>query len=305
MSLHLRQYNMMRFFDLNKKIWQWTVLIFLALTWGSSFILMKRGLEVYSHTVVAALRISITFLVLFPFAIKLFKKVEKEYWIYIILTGIIGNGIPAFLFTLAQTKVSSSLSGMLNSLVPILALIIGALLFKAKPTITQITGVIIGLTGAVGLIFSKGFDIQNTNISYTTYILIATICYALSVNIIKTYLKEVNSLTITALAFLTIGPFAIAYLFTTDFIYVSINNSTAISALAYISLLSIFGTAISVILFNMLIKKTSTLFATSVTYLIPIVAIFWGLSDGEIINITQLISVIITLLGIYFINKVR
>ncbi len=295
----------MQFFDLNKKLWQWIILLFLAIIWGSSFILMKKGLKVYSHNVVAALRISIAFVILIPFAITSFKKIELKYWKYLIFTGLVGNGIPAFLFTLAQTKVSSSLSGMLNSLTPIFALIIGIILFNTKPLKTQVIGVFIGLLGAGGLIFSNGLSLENSNIYFILLIVIATMCYALSVNIIKVHLREVNSLVITSLSFLSIGPFTISYLFTTNFIEVSLINPFSNTALFYITLLSVFGTALAIILFNMLIKKTSTLFATSVTYLIPMVAIFWGVFDAEKINTIQVISVIITLIGIYFINKFR
>ena len=194
---------------------------------------------------------------------------------------------------------------MLNSLTPIFALIIGIILFKLKPTKFQVIGVLIGLLGAAGLIFSNGLHIKDSNIFHAFLIILATICYGSSVNIIKTYLKDVGSVLITSLAFFSIGPFTIIYLFTTDFWQTSLNNEQAYKAIFYIAILAIFGTAIAVILFNMLIKKTSTLFATSVTYLIPLVSILWGMIDGEIINIIQVISVIITLAGIYFINKVR
>lgn len=295
----------MQFLDLNKKIWQWIVLFFLAFIWGSSFILMKRGLEVYSHTNVAALRISISFLCLLPFAVIGFKKVKRKDWKYLIASGFFGNGIPAFLFTKAQTQIPSALSGILNSLTPIFALILGVLFFKTKSSILQIIGVIIGLLGAVGLISANGIDFSNTQFSYTFYIVAATICYAISVNILKNYLSEINAVTITSLAFFSIGPFCITYLFTTDFYSTTVNNPNSEIAISYISILAIFGTALSVILFNMLIKKTTALFASSVTYLIPIVAIGWGVLDGEIFNIFQGICIIITLLGIYFINKFR
>ena len=295
----------MGFFDLNKKIWQWIILLLLAFIWGSSFILMKKGLSVYSHTVVAALRITISFLFLLPFAIKHVKKVEKKYWKYIIASGFLGNGIPAFLFTKAQTEISSSLSGMLNSLTPLFALIIGALLFKLKPGKTQVTGIIIGFIGAVGLISSNGLNLENSNTSYTFYIVIATMCYAFSANIIKTYLKEINPVAITSLAFLSIGPFAVSYLLTTDFISITHKNIYSINAILYVAVLAILGTAISVILFNLLLKTTTTLFATSVTYLIPVFAIMWGVIDGENINLLQLLSIIVILIGIYFINKFR
>jgi len=266
---------------------------------------MKRGLEVYSHSTVAGLRISISFLLLVPFALRHIRKVDKKYWKYLIASGFLGNGIPAFLFTKAQTEIPSSLSGMLNSLTPIFALIVGILLFKTKPLKTQVVGVSIGLIGAFLLISSNGINLENSNLSFTLLIVLATICYAFSVNIIKTYLKDINSIAITSLAFLSIGPFVISYLFTTDFIYITNNNPESGSALFYITLLSVFGTAISVILFNMLIKKTSTLFATSVTYLIPVFAIMWGLLDTETINYLQILGISIILIGVYFINKSR
>jgi len=289
--------------NLDKKIWQILALLFLAFIWGSSFILMKKGLIVYSYTEVAALRMSISFICLLPFAIKSIKKVEKKYWKYLLIVGLFGNGIPAFLFTKAQTGLSSSLTGMLNSLVPLFALILGVIVFKASFSRAKITGVLIGLIGAIGLIAANGIDTENSNLFFTFYVIAATICYAISVNVIKSYLEDINSLVITAMAFLCIGPPILGYLFTTDFIFNTTQHPYAPTALLYISILSIFGTVISVIVFNMLIKKTSSIFATSVTYLIPIVAIFWGIIDGEVINTIQIISIIVILLGVYFINR--
>ena len=199
----------MKFFDLDKKIWQWIALLFLAIIWGSSFILMKKGLVVYSHNVVAALRISLASIVLIPFALKGFKKVNAKDWKYLIFTGVIGNGIPAFLFTFAQTEVSSSLTGMLNSLVPIFSLIVGVFLFKSKPLKTQVIGIFIGLLGASGLILSNGLPSENSNFMFILLIVLATVCYALSVNVIKTYLKEINAIHITALSFICLAPFTI------------------------------------------------------------------------------------------------
>jgi drug/metabolite transporter (DMT)-like permease len=293
----------MKFFDLNKKSWQWFSLIFLAIIWGSSFILMKKGLLVYSHDIVAALRISLAAIVLIPFGIKTFNKVKLKDWKYLIFVGAIGNGVPAFLFTFAQTEVSSSLTGMLNALVPIFSLIIGILMFNSTPLKTQITGIIIGLIGACGLIFSNGLPTENSNFFFVLLIILATICYGVSVNVIKTYLKEIKAIHITALSFICLAPFTIFYLFTTNFIEVTLSHPASFKALIYIGILAIIGTSIAIILFNMLIKTTTTVFATSVTYLIPIVAIFWGLFDGETINFYQIVSAAIALLGIYFTSK--
>jgi len=266
---------------------------------------MKKGLEVYSYTEVAALRISISFICLIPIAIRHLKSIEKKYWKYLFIVGVFGNGIPAFLFTKAQTEISSSLTAMLNSLVPLFTLLLGVIVFKTKFKANRFIGALIGLIGAIGLITSNGIDLNDSNLSYTFYVVAATICYAISVNTINTYLQEISALKITAISFLFVGPPILAYLFTTNFIPIVINHEGAGIALFYIGLLSIFGTVLAVIIFNTLIKKTSGVFATSVTYIIPIIAISWGIMDGEIINSIQIISIIIILIGIYFINKFK
>lgn len=264
---------------------------------------MKRGLVVYSYNEVAALRVSIAFLTLLPFVFKYIKKIEWRDWKYIFIVGFFGNFIPAFLFTKAQTEISSALSGMLNSLTPVFTLLIALFIFKAKINKLQIIGVAIGLLGAIGLIASNGIDLSNSNIGYTAYVVAATICYAISVNVIKNNLSHVNAVAITALGFFSVGPWVIIYLFTTDFVNTTISNPKASISLLYISILSVFGTALAVIIFNLLIKKTTTIFATSVTYLIPIIAIFWGLFDQESINSMHFISIAIIFVGVYFINR--
>ena len=293
----------MALFDLNKKSIQWLTLFLLAFIWGSSFILMKKGLVAYSHTQVAALRIGIASICLLPFAIKPLLKIEKRYWIYLFIAGFLGNGVPAFLFTKAQTEVASSLAGMLNSLTPIFTLIIALFVFKSQPKRNQIIGVVVGLLGAFSLIASNGISIENSNLLYSLYIVLATFFYGVSVNVIKIKLSTIKPITISAVAFLCVGPWTLIYLFTTDFVAITSNNPKAPVSLFYISLLAIFGTAIAMLVFNTLIKKTTSLFASSVTYLIPIVSILWGIIDGEPIHFIQIVSVLTILLGIYFTNK--
>jgi len=295
----------MKFFDLSKPLWQWIVLLLLAFIWGSSFILMKKGLIAYSHNEVATLRLVISFVCLSPLIIRNFKSIERKYWKYLFIVGLFGNGIPAFLFTKAETGISSSLAGMLNSLVPLFTIILGIIVFKIKTNKLKFIGVFIGLIGAVLLLSSKGLNIKNSEITFGIYVVLATICYAISVNAIKKYLQDVSALIVSSFAFLFIGPPLIIYLFTTDFIPTTINNPNAGSALFYIAILSVFGTALSLILFNLLVKHTTAIFASTVTYLIPIFAIFWGIVDGETINFIQLLGIVVILLGIFFVNRFR
>lgn len=295
----------MKFFDLSKPLWQVLAILLLAFIWGSSFILMKKGLVAYSSSEVAALRMVIAFLCFLPFILYNIKKVDKKYWKYLIIVGLFGNGIPAFLFTKAETGISSSLAGMLNSLVPLFTITLGVLFFKVPTNKLKFIGVFIGLIGAVMLITGNGFNIGESETSYSFYVIAATLCYAISVNTIKKYLQEVNSIVVSSFAFLFIGPPLLIYLFTTDFVYTTFNNPEATTALSYIFILSLFGTAFSLIIFNMLVKQTSALFASTVTYLIPVFAIMWGVLDGELINLIQVLGIVVILVGIYFVNKFK
>jgi len=286
---------------MEKLIKNYAVLILLAIIWGSSFILMKRGLDVYSYTQVAALRLFIAFLSLTPFLLRAVKLVQKKHIIPIVVMALFGNGIPAFLFTKAQTQLDSSLVGILNSLVPLFTLLLGVYFFRTKPTKTNIAGIIIGLFGAVFLTYSTmggGVEIND----YVFLVILATVMYAISINVIKKYLQDLDALSISSLAFLMIGPFSAIYIFNTDFLVLSA-SSAGVEALLYIVLLAVVGTSLAVVIFNQLISRSSAIFASSVTYLIPIVAIFWGIFDGEKVTLIHLLSVVIILSGVYLVNK--
>jgi drug/metabolite transporter (DMT)-like permease len=288
----------------NKKVINWCILIALALIWGSSFILMKRGLNVYTSDEVAALRIFIAFLFLSPLIFKHVKKPLLKHWPAFLGMGMLGNFLPAFLFTKAETVISSSLAGMLNSLTPLFTLLLGVLLFKSKTKLINGIGILIGLVGAIGLLTVGKTEDMNNNLSYGLYVVLATFFYALSVNIIKKFLNEVPSITATVWALMLIGPPAGIYLFgCTDFTVRLQNDPAALNSLGYVTILAVFGTAISVIIFNVLIRNTNALFASSVTYLIPIVAMCWGLFDKEAVLPMHFIWIALILLGVYLVNK--
>ncbi len=280
------------------------LLIALALIWGSSFILMKNALKVYSASQVATMRMFFSFLFLLPLTIRNFHKVPVKFLLLITLVGLLGNGLPAILFANAQTKLSSSTAGVLNSLTPLFTLIIGVAFFKQYFSSAKITGIVIGLIGAIVLIVFKANGSIETNYQYGSYIFLATLCYAWSVNLIKNYLHELPAIAISAMALLFIGPAYGYYLFAhTDFIYTTMHDAGAGQALGFILLLALFGTAIALVLFNKLVQITTPVYAASVTYLIPIVALFWGFIDGEPISYIQLIGLVGILLGVYLANK--
>jgi drug/metabolite transporter (DMT)-like permease len=265
---------------------------------------MKRGMDVYTNDEVAALRILIAFLFLSPLIFRHVKKDLLKHWKGFIGMGVLGNFIPAFLFTKAETGISSSLTGMLNSLTPLFTLLFGVLLFKTKTRLVNAIGIIIGFVGAIGLLTVGETEDMGNNLLYGFYVVLATICYAFSVNIIKKDLGGVNSVTATVWAMLFIGPMAGIYLFGfTDFTGKLTIHPLAMQSLGYICILAIFGTSLSVIIFNVLIRNTNALFASSVTYLIPVVAMGWGILDGENVQLFHFVWIAIILLGVYLVNK--
>ena len=288
--------------QLENKVWQWAILLFLSLIWGSSFILMKKGLASYSHLQVAAFRIFFSFLFMLPITIKNVRVINRENLQSLIIVGFIGFAIPAFLFTKAQTRIDSYLAGMLNSLTPLFTLVVGILAYRSSTRWMNVVGLLLGLAGALGLMWDGDVNLLKGINVFALFIVAATICYGINVNEIKFRLARLSSLEITSLAFLFTGPLAGIYLLFTDFTP-AFRTPDYLLNLAYIAILALFSSVIAVLIFNHLIKYTTTLFAASVTYIIPVFAIFWGILDGESIRLLQFLWITVMLLGVYLVNK--
>lgn len=276
----------------------------LAFIWGSSFILMKRGLIVYTPFQVGALRIFISAVALFPFIIRYFPTVEKSNWKFLLGTGLFGNGIPSVLFPLAQTRISSGMAGMMNSLTPIFTLIVGMMWVGMKASKRRITGLLIGLIGANFLILGNGRgDMLAGDNSYALLVVMATICYALSVNILRYKIHGLDPIRTTGFALFFIGiPMGI-FLFSSDFVERTLHTPGAWFSLSCIVLLGLLSTALSTVMFNRLIKISGALQASSVTYLIPIVATIWGFVDGEALGMFHLLGLGAIMSGVYLVNR--
>jgi drug/metabolite transporter (DMT)-like permease len=285
------------------RLMAWALLITLVFVWGSSFILIKKGLEVFSVEELGALRISLAFLVLFPLTFSRFSKVPRKKWIILATVGIIGNGFPAFLFAKAQTGIDSNLAGILNSMTPLFTLIIAVSFFRFRAKWYNVAGIFIALAGAIGLISISGGHSFDFNIRYAAYVFVATICYATTVNLIKYYLKEVDIISITAFSFFFAGvPLVVFLLSGTGFIHTMLNHEQALLGFMYILILAVLGTALAMIAFNKVIKLTNPVFASSVTYMIPIVAVAWGIIDGEPFTSIYLFWILLVLSGVYLVN---
>ena len=281
---------------------KWFLLTILALIWGSSFILIKKGLVSLSPMQLGSLRIIFSAVFLLIIGFKSLTQIKQYQWKYIALTSLFGTFIPAFLFAVAQTQISSSVSSILNSLTPLNTLIIGGVAFGLTFKRSQILGVIIGLIGTLLLIINGALNHPNQNYWYTILVLIASICYATNVNLLKKYLSDVKPLSISTGNFVVMLFPALIVLFSTDFMNV-VKNTEVQNSMIYIVILGVVGTGIANIIFFKLIQMSSPVFATSVTYLIPVVAFFWGLLDNEMLTPIQFIGAFIILVGVYLSSK--
>jgi drug/metabolite transporter (DMT)-like permease len=280
-----------------RKIWHWTALVILSLIWGTSYILMKKGLESFSPLQVGALRIVITFVCLSPIALKHFHHLNRTNIGSIIIIGLFGSVIPAFLFPLAETKITSSLAGMINSLSPVFTLVFGITIYKHKVIKTQIAGVFLGLLGATGLLYTGSFTFN----MFGLLVVLATVLSGISSNEVSK-VKKLNGIKISALSFFVTSPLAIIFLAFSD-LSAPMHTENWVRNLCFIGILAVLGSATALAIYYLLIRDTSPVFASSVTYFIPIVATLWGFSDNEHFSSSMLISVIFIFAGVFIINK--
>ena len=273
----------------------------LAFIWGSSFILMKIGLKSFTPDQAGALRIVLASLVLLPVSLGQLKNLQRKDVPSLLVAGFVGSFFPAFLFMIAETRIESSLAGMLNSLTPVFTLLVGLLFHKTVFRSMQAAGLLLGLAGATGLILAgEGFRLGTVN-GYAFYIVLATCFYAISINQIKSKLTHLTGIQVTALSFLFIGPAALVYLLTTDLGAVAVHPDWPMHLLA-LAALGMIGTAFAQLLMNSLIRYSSAVAASSVTYVIPIFAILWGVLDGEQVTLLHLLCMALILSGVYLIS---
>ena len=280
---------------------KWILLVILSLTWGSSFILIKQSLVSYSPMEVGALRLTIAGLVLIYFGIRNFKYIPKKLMPWVVVGGCMGNFIPMFLFPIAQQKVSSSMAGILDSLVPVFVLIFGYLLFVIRSRWTQVLGAMIGFMGAIILIGNNG-DGSSSDLFHSFLIVVATIFYGLNGLIVGRYLSGIPSFKLSSVVFsIWLAP-ALLILGFTGFFAEFRATPEQLKGLGYVSILALVGTAAAMILFYKLIQQTSAIFASVVTYFMPVVAVFWGILDGEKLTLIHVLGAILILLGVYLIQ---
>ncbi len=288
---------------MNQNKLKWLYLLFLSLVWGSSFILMKKALIGLTALEMGALRIFISAIFLFVTGHKSLKKITSEEWKWIVVTAFLGTFFPVFLFAFAETQIDSAVVSILNSTTPLLTLLFGIVFFGTTLILNQILGVILGLLGTLALITLGAAINPDQNYFYSGLVLIASIGYAINVNIIKKKLQNVSAIAIATGNFLVIIIPAAAILLRTGYVNKPfISNPILLQSLGYVAILALLGTAVAKVLFNKLVQISDPVFSSSVTYVIPVVALTWGLLDNEKFHWLQGAAAFLILLGVFLVN---
>lgn len=277
---------------------------FLSLIWGSSFILIKKSLDAYSPLQMALLRQSFSGAAFLPFLIYHWKKVDVKRLHFYALIGLCGSAIPSFLFAYAELHISSSVAGILNSLVPLFTFLLGLIIFRAKFVGSKLAGVLVGLAGASILIFAGTSQSLEADIFYSFLIVLATICYGINANLVASVFRDLTSIEISMVGFTMVGIPSFIYLISdTNFLQLMTTHPQAWQAFGYVSILSLIGTVLATIVYFKLIQQTNPVFASTTAYLMPIVSVIWGLLDGEMVGWQHLIGLMLILGGVYLSRK--
>jgi drug/metabolite transporter (DMT)-like permease len=287
---------------MHKNWTSWLVFALLAIVWGSSFILMKEGLKAFNPYQVASLRMLSAGIILLPFAYKAIQRIPSNKLGLVIFSGILGNFIPAYLFCIAETQIDSSLAGILNSLTPMFTIIVGVLFFKVQTNFAKVIGMIIGFIG-LSFLLAAGKNMSFHNLSFASLVLLATLFYGINVNIVGRYMQQLGSLNVASIAFAFLIIPSTCVLYFTGYFSNDFSNPVVLRSLAASSVLGVVGTSMATILFYYLVKQSGMLFGSMVTYGIPVVAVAWGILDGENLNLIQIGCLVLILLGVYIVNR--
>lgn len=282
---------------------KWVYLIILSMIWGSSYILIKKGLVGLTPLQLGSIRIVMTTLILSVFGWKHLQKIPKKAWKWIVFTGFFGTFFPSYLFAFAETVIDSSVAAVLNGMTPLFTLILGLLFFNSKFKWIKMLGVLVGFGGTLVLVSNEFTVRSGVNSLYAFLVVAATLCYSINVNLIKYKLAGIPALAIALGNFVSIIIPALGVLIFVEFPWSEITVSSEVSnSLGYIFILSLFGTALAKVMFNELVSISTPVFSISITYLLPIVAIGWGILDGEQFTLIQWLGCGLILFGVYLIT---
>ena len=288
---------------MNIALRKWGTLIILSIIWGSSYILIKKGLIGLTPIQLGSLRMIFTTLIIVPFSLNVLKQIPKNKIKWIVFSAFIGTFFPNYLFAFAETEISSAVAGVMVSLTPLFTLLISVLFFNEKFLKKQFFGVVVGFVGILILVNNE-FLISGLNLLYVSFTILAAFFYAVNANILKYKLPNISAVAIIGMSFLFLCIPALFILLLTDFpILTFTSNKIILESIFYILVLAVFGTAIAKVFYIKLLAISSPVFSVSTTYLIPVVAIFWGILDGEEFKLIQFLGTLVILIGVYLVTK--
>ena len=284
---------------------KWIYLFVLSLIWGSSFILIKKGLVGLSPLQVGAFRVIFAALFLILVGFRKIIKLKSAQWKWIVVSGFVGSFFPIFLFAFAETKISSGIASILNAVTPLMTLILGVLFFQDKMNSNKAIGVMVGLIGTAGLILSNASFNGNENYLYSILGVLAAVCYAVNVNLLKKYLSGIPAVAVTSGCFAVLLVPAFLILIWSGFFTEDLTNIELQKSVGFISILGVLGTGVAMILFNRLVQITNPVFTSSVTYTMPIIALGWGVMDDEVFSLNQLFFAMLVIIGVLIVNRAK
>lgn len=279
------------------------LLLLLSVIWGTSYILIKKGLVVFSAGQVGLLRLSLSGVAALPILIVVWRRIDWSKWRLYLLASMLGSGLPVFLFPLAQTHISSAAAGVLNALSPLLTLLLGVVIFGARWSGNKLLGILIGFVGAACLILSQNGHTSNNNYLYGLFAVAAAVSYAFNSNLVGYTLKGVSTFAINSVGFTALSIPALIGLFSTDFLTRLSDHPQGWTSFISVALLAVLSTVLASLLFYKLIQLTAPVFASTVSYIVPFVAILWGLFDGETLSIWLWLGAVLIIVGVYLAKR--
>jgi drug/metabolite transporter (DMT)-like permease len=270
----------------------WGLFVSLALIWGSSFLFMAIGLDSFHPGVVTLLRVALGALFLTTIPRARSGRVEREDWPRILVLSAIWVAIPFTLFPIAQQWIDSAVAGMLNGATPIFTAVVATILLRSLPGPMQTTGLLVGFAGILAIALPSAGGGSTAAIG-VGLIIVATIGYALSLNIVSPLQQKYGSLPIMArvlwVATLMVTPFGVVGLGQSSFAWSSFLAVAAIGVL---------GTGLAFVLMGTLVGSVGATRASFLTYLIPVVALVLGVVfRGEIVSPISIAGVGMVILG--------
>lgn len=281
---------------------KWLYFIALSLIWGSSYILIKKGLEGFGYVAAASIRLVAAGLAFLPFAITYFRRIQPKKLPIILLSSLLSMLIPSYLFSLSQEHIQSSVAGILIAATPSFTFLFSIFFFKNTYSYSQFIGLLLGLSCSVALsLLSSGGTTLSVNV-YVFLVIGATLCYGLNINLVKYYLADIPPLQLSAVSVALNGFVAFFFVAVPNYELFQFSQAS-IGPIAALLILGLLGTALAQFLHTKLIQRSSPLFASTTTYVIPVVAIFWGILDNEPFTFGHFMACLGILVSVYLVRR--